>query len=225
MSGVRPVILATGEIYHVFNRGVERRNIFTCEREYRHVIDLIDYYRFSEVPMRFSQYQLLSKADRLTVYSGLKRKGLARVEIIAYCLMPNHFHFILRQVVDGGISDFISNVCNSHSRYFNIKHTRVGPLFQGPFKAVRVETEEQLTHLSRYVHLNPVTAFIINERSLDGYQWSSLPEYLSGKERVVSPDPIMSIFKVIEKYREFIHDNIDYAKTIAKVKYYAIDNE
>ena len=225
MSGLRQVVLARGEIYHVFNRGVERRDIFTDKREYRHVIDLIDYYRFSDVPMRFSQFQLLSKADRVTVFSKIRQRKLVRVEVLAYCLMPNHFHFILKQVSDTGISDFVSNVCNSHSRYFNTKHSRVGPLFQGPFKAVRVETEEQLRHLSRYVHLNPVSAFVIDERLLDSYPWSSLSEYLTSQARIINPEPIMSVFKTTERYREFVHDNIDFAKSLAKIKYYAIDKE
>ena len=225
MANPRPVVLAVGETYHVFNRGVEKRTIFTDRREYNHFINLIDYYRFSNVPIRFSQYQLRSKNDRSTLFTKIKSSGLARVEVFAYCLMPNHFHFILKQVRDGGISSFMSDICNSHSRYFNIKHSRVGPLFQGPFKAIRVETEDQLIHLSRYVHLNPTSAFLIDEESLDGYPWSSLPEYLTSRIRIINPEPIMSTFKTREKYHQFVHDNIDFSRTIAKIKHAAIDND
>ncbi len=225
MPSQRPVVLATGEIYHVFNRGVEKRVIFCDKREYRHMVDLLDYYRFSEVPMRFSQFHLQSRADQLTITSKMRKNATRRVDILAYCLMPNHFHLMLRQVVDHGISDFLSNICNSHSRYFNTKHERSGPLFQGPFKAVRVSTEEQLIHLSRYIHLNPSTAYLVEEDGLDSYPWSSLPEYLTGKINIIDPKPIMSIFKTNKKYQQFVHDNADYAKTLGGVIREAIDYE
>jgi putative transposase len=225
MPSQRSVILATGEIYHIFNRGVERRVIFDGRHEYQHMVDLLDYYRFSEVPMRFSQFRLQSKTDQLTIVSNMKAKDLVRVEVLAYCLMPNHFHLMVKQVADHGISDFLSNICNSHSRYFNTKHERSGPLFQGPFKAVRVNTEEQLIHLSRYIHLNPSTAFLVGEDELDSYPWSSLPEYLSGKIHIIDPKPIMSIFKTNKKYQEFVHDNIDYTRTLGRIMHEAIDGE
>ena len=76
------------------------------------------------------------------------------MEIICYCLMPNHLHLLLRQLMDGGISKFMSNFANSYTRYFNTKSKRKGPVFEGKFKAKRIETDEQLLHLSRHIHLN-----------------------------------------------------------------------
>lgn len=85
------------------------------------------------------------------------------LEIISYCLMPNHFHLLVKQVIDHGIVKCLNNFSNSYTRYFNIRHDRVGPLFQGRFKAVRIETDEQLLQVSRYIHLNPVASSLIEE--------------------------------------------------------------
>lgn len=90
--------------------------------------------------------------------------------------MPNHFHLLLQQIRDGGITEFISKLTNSYTRYFNIRNKRIGPLFQGEFKAVHVETDEQLIHLSRYIHLNPIVSYIT--KKLESYQWFSYLEYL-----------------------------------------------
>jgi putative transposase len=77
--------------------------------------------------------------------------------------MPTHIHLVLRQLKDGGISKFMSNILNSYSRYFNIKHNRKGPLWEGRFRKVLVGSDEQLLHLTRYVHLNPVTACLVDK--------------------------------------------------------------
>src|SRR5258706_16455772 len=97
------------------------------------------------------------------------------VEIIAYCFMLNHFHFLIRQIREGGITEFVSKISNSYTKYFNVKYERVGPLLQGEFQAVHIETDEQLIHVSRYIHLNPTVNFIA--KTLDDYPWSSFHEY------------------------------------------------
>ncbi len=148
-----------------------------------------------------------------------------RVEIIAYCLMPNHYHLLLKQLTDHGISDFISLACNSYSKYYNNKHLRKGPLYEGPFKSNRVESNEQLVHLSRYVHLNPVASFLIKESELDEYSWSSLPEYLGAGDIMTDRDIVMSNFRSIENYRQFVHDRILDAQRLELIKHLAIDFE
>lgn len=225
MSSSRNVVLATEEIYHIFNRGVERRPIFTHKWEYRRALDTISYYRFLESPIRYSKYITLEKKRRIQLLEALLTSKL-QVDILAYCLMPNHFHLLLKQAADAGISRFVSKFCDSYSKYFNVKHDRVGPLFQGPFKAVRVESEEQLIHLSRYIHLNPTSSFLIKESELDSYPWSSLPEYLAPQGNTVSnPKCIGGLFKSPGKYRDFVHNQIDYAQKLEHIKHLVFDGE
>ncbi|MBI3956265.1 transposase [Candidatus Gottesmanbacteria bacterium] len=225
MSSNRNVVLATEEMYHIFNRGVERRPIFTDKWEYRRALDTIRYYRFSEPPIRYSKYIILEEKKRVQLLKALLTSQL-QVDILAFCLMPNHFHLLLKQTANSGISRFVSKFCDSYSKYFNIKHDRIGPLFQGPFKSVRVESEEQLIHLSRYIHLNPTSSFLIKESELDSYPWSSLPEYLASQGNTLSnPKLIGELFKSPSKYRDFVHNQVDYAQKMEHIKHLAFDEE
>jgi len=134
--------------------------------------------------------------------------------------MPNHFHFLLRQEKDKGITKFLANFSNSYTKYFNTRHKRVGPLLQGTFKSVWVETDEQLMHLSRYIHLNPLNSHIVKEDQIDYYEWSSFPEYLKcNNQYIVDTDLILNHFKNKEDYRSFIHDYIGYQKDISKIEH------
>ena len=135
--------------------------------------------------------------------------------------MPNHFHLIIKQVVENGISKFIGNVTNSYTRYFNTKNERVGPLFQGKFKAKRIETEEQFFHLSRYVHLNPYSSYVVKTlEDLENYPFSSLPEYL-GKVQTnfCTKEVILENFKNKTEYKRFLFDQVDYQKKLEEIKH------
>lgn len=138
--------------------------------------------------------------------------------------MPNHFHFLLRQSTEKGISVFISNITNAFTRYFNTKHKRAGPLFEGVFKAVHIESEEQLIHVSRYIHLNPVASSIIHDDELEGYRWSSYPEYLvTSPEEITQKELILDMFKSVEVYRAFVNNQIDYAKQLDVIKHLILE--
>lgn len=123
-------------------------------------MSLLDYYRFEHVPKSFSHYLTLSLADRASYRQSLDKTPIA-IDILAYCLMPNHFHLLAEQNSNHGILKKLSNIANGYAKYFNTKYHRVGSLFQGPFKAVLVETDEQLLHLSRYIHINPVVSGVV----------------------------------------------------------------
>jgi len=203
MATIRSVKFVNGYYYHVFNRGVERRSIFTSKNEYSRFIKTCMYYRFHSIGVRFSHFLDLSERKQYEALKNLDSRDWG-ITIICYCLMPNHFHFILKQEKDGQISKFISKVSNSYSKYFNLRHNRIGPLFQGIFKAVIVESDEQLVHLSRYIHINPVTSAVISQNDLGRYSWSSYKEYLSGKSYVCEPDIILKQFKSIYSYANFV---------------------
>lgn len=173
--------------YHVYNRGNRKQQIFLTDKDYKRFVEKAVFYK--------EKYQ---------------------IKIIAYCLMPNHFHFLMQQMMDNSISKFFSNLCNSQSKYFNIKYDTVGSLFQGRFKAKIVEKDEYLVHLSRYIHLNPITLLNTHDKNifsqLRGYKWSSLACYILGtKNKIVDPWPVLQLFSSknpSEDYKEFVSSNI-----------------
>ena len=215
-------LLVTDHYYHVFNRGVARQPIFKSRWDYKYALSALSYYRFVNPPMKLSYFRNLSLEQKEEAMLSMESGG-KYVEIVSFVLMPNHFHLLLKQTHDNGISKFISQFCNSYSRYFNTKYQRVGPLFQGRFKSVLVETTEQLIHLSRYIHLNPAASAVIAEKDLSSYEFSSLPEYLTGKSITVSPEIVLEQFNSRGAYEKFIADHVDYAKELEKIKHLTLE--
>lgn len=214
----RKIVFANGEIYHVVNRGVAQEPIFREKRDYDRVLAVIDFYRYFNPPLKFSHYNRLPQKQKENFLKDL-RKNNQLVEIIAFCVMPNHMHFLLKQLQDRGVPTFMRNFQNSYARYFNTKYKRIGALFQAMFKAVRIETDEQLLHVSRYIHLNPVTSYLIEVKDLVDYPWSSFPEYM-GKQpkRFTSPDLVLNFFKTKKDYHRFVLDQAEYQRDLAKIK-------
>ncbi len=172
--------------------------------------------------MRYSQFISLPLPAKETLWKKIQKENNPEIVIIAYCLMPNHFHIVLRQSTEGGITRFMANLSNSYTKYFNKKYRRVGSLFQGPFKAKHVETEEQLIHLTRYVHLNPVASFLIKLDDLESYPWSSFSEYLRENSDICDIEWIKSHFAKTEQYKKFVYDQADYAQKLEKIKHIAL---
>lgn len=223
MPSNRKIVFANNEHYHVFNRGVEKRSTFTNKYEFRRAIDTINFYSYGNLSIRYSKFLNLSKEKKTELLNSFKKDQL-QIEIIAFCLMGNHFHFLLKQLKDGGIVKYMAKFTNSYTKYFNTKHNRVGPLFQGVFKAVYIEDDEQLLHISRYIHLNPVTSFNIEAEKLKSYQWSSYPEYLGAiKTRMTNPTEILSYFKNLAEYEQFVLDQADYAEQLKNIEHLIID--
>lgn len=222
----RIYILATGEYYHVFNRSVDKRPIFASSRECKRAIDVMYYYSFDRPPIRFSKFLMLSDEQRNLMLDFLNKKG-SIVNFIAYCIMPNHFHFLLKQKVDYGISKFLANFQNSYAHYFNTKSERKGPIWQGQFKAVRIEDDLQLLHVSRYIHLNPYTSFVVpSVQALQGYTWSSLPEYIDLGTRdieICEKSAVLAHFNDREKYKQFVFDQADYQRKLEEIKHLVLE--
>jgi len=220
----RKTIFVNNEIYHTINRSIEEQTIFKGKRDYQRALDLIDFYRYNHPPLRFSHYNRLPKNEKEKFIKNLKENGKPVVEILAFCLMPNHFHFLLRQIREKGVQSFMRNFQDSFARYFNTKYHRVGLLFQGMFKAVRIETDEQLIHVSRYIHLNPVSSYIVEIGDLENYPWSSFPEYL-GKhpQGFTNPTPLLDFFKSRTAYKEFVFNQADYQRRLQKIKHLALE--
>lgn len=222
MSG-RKITFANQEYYHVFNRGISRQPICLNKKDYERIILTFSFYRFAQPPIKLSRLLQLPANQRQDFLKKIKKEGKKLVEIISFVIMPNHFHLLLRQNMDRGISIFLSNSINSYTRYFNTKYKREGNLFQGVFKAVHIETEEQLIHLSRYIHINPVVSFVVKREKLLDYPWSSLSDYLKTEPTMLDLDPVMVHFKSPKDYQSFVFDQIDYARKLEEVKHLLIE--
>lgn len=203
-----------GEYYHVFNRGVAKMQIFNNFNDYTRFLKTVAYYSIEGPKPRFSTF-----APTTTTLNKDKKI----VDVICYCLMPNHFHFLLRQTRRGGITEFVSKLSNSYTKYINVKNKRVGHLLQGNFKAVHVGTNEQLIHLSRYIHLNPVVGYVVKD--LNSYRWSSYLEYVnsSGSE-ICDKKIILDQFQSADEYKQFVLDQI-HGEEIEMIKHQLLESE
>jgi putative transposase len=218
----RNVYFADGEIYHIFNRGVAKMPIFKTPKYYQRFLNLVNYYRFANLPLCYSSFIKLYVEQRDMRFEKIVRSNDRHVAILAFCLMPNHFHFLLRQIGAEGITHFMRYLQNGYTKYFNLTSNRVGPLYQSAFKAVRIESDEQLLHVSRYIHLNPSTAYLLQKENLHTYQWSSLNGYLEDKLSLysfVDTNTILSFFRNKNAYGKFVYDQIAYQRELHIIRH------
>lgn len=196
--------------YHLYNRGVEKRDIFLDEQDYN---VFLSYLKIYLLPKDLVQLNLTLSSQKSTpkqkdqALKLIKLKNFHKtIDLVCYALMPNHFHLLVRQSQDDGIDHFLNALGTRYVGYFNRKYKRVGPLFQGVYKAVLVNSEEQLLHLSRYIHLNPLT---INKPNLP----SSLPEFLGRAETDwLQPEIVLGYFSKTNPtntYESFMKDYLD----------------
>jgi len=176
-------------IYHIYNRGVEKRDIFLKDKDYLRFI--VGLHEFNDRNPAFNLYRARNLFE-VGLRTRLKPQE-PPVSIFAFCLMPNHYHLMLQQKMDNGITEFMRKLGTGYTNYFNLKYNRVGPLFQGKFKAVLLEKEAHFLHLPHYIHLNPLDLKMPEWRNrkikdirkaidfLERYRWSSLPDYLGMK--------------------------------------------
>lgn len=222
----REIPLITEEFYHVFNKTIASQPAFCTKRDYKRFLETIFYYQNKTTPVRYSKFLILSTKEREGILESLKKQKNFMVEFISFCLMPNHFHLLLQQLEDSGISKFCSNLTNSYTRYFNVKNKRKGPLFQGKFKAVRIETDEQLLHVTRYIHLNPYTSYVVKTlEELATYPYSSLSEYLKlRKEKTVDKEQVLCHFKTLKSFKSFTFNQADYQRKLEHIKHLTFEN-
>lgn len=217
--------LVSGEIYHIFNRSIAEYQIFNNEKEFLRMIHLISFYRFEKITPKFSEFYRTLKRRKQEFFSLLEETTKNKeklIQIIAYCIMPTHFHLILRQIKDNGISTFMSNILSGYSHYFNITHKRKGPLYESRFNSILIQNDTQLLHLTRYVHLNPVTAHLTEKA--EEWKFSSYDEYLKKKpaqERICYFNDLLKIDP--ERYAFFVNDRKDYQRELANIKKLIID--
>lgn len=214
-----PIVI--DQIYHVFNRSVARQPVFLSNKDYQRALNIFFYYSYNNPPLRYSHYNRLPIDQKNQLLENLKNKGEKQIMMLAFCFMPNHIHFLIKEIKNNGISTFMRYLQNSYAKYFNIRTDRSGTLFQPMFKAVRIESDEQFIHVARYIHLNPLTAFIIKDiDDLAYYNWSSFPIYLSkDKSEVINKELLLSHFSSLNKFVEFTRDQVNYQRELDKLKH------
>lgn len=201
---------APNSYYHLYNRGVEKRSIFIDEQDYTVFTSYLKTYLLPKNTKRLQEIigdPLSSSKDKDQAIKLLRMNNFAgELTLLSYCLIPNHFHFLVRQKEINTIDCFMNSLFTRYSMYFNRKYHRVGTLFQGVYKAVLVNTDEQLLHLSRYIHRNPAS----QGEALQGYPHSSYPEYLVKRHtNWINTEIILAFFSKsgLNSYKSFVEDN------------------
>lgn len=189
---------ANGEFYHVYNRGVDKRKVFLTDADFVRFLKGMD--EFNSVDPIGSLYAKSFEKEKL---SGSTAKSEDLVDVVAYCLNSNHFHFILRQVSENGISEFMKRLSGGYTWYFNNRLKRSGTLFQGRFKAIHVDYNPYLLHLSAYVNLNNLA------HSISRAYRSSWSEY-NGEDNkgVCKKDIILDQFDGMNEYIRFAEETL-----------------
>lgn len=191
--------------YHVYNRGVEKRDIFQDDQDYRVFFSFLKSY-LSPINVQIV-HPLLEVTGPGPVRIRPLKSFFAEVSLLCYCLMPNHFHLLLHQIPPDGMQRFIQALCTSYTMYFNKKYKRIGHLFQGPYKAVFVDRDSYLLHVTRYIHLNSKEMTGPGPVSIREYPYSSYPYYLRLKQAAwLHPEHVLDYFRSAQSkdYRDFL---------------------
>lgn len=212
--------------YHVYNRGVEKRNIFSDKQDYTVFLHLLKYYLS---PKRKDEIHPLTEHPNVTLVRPRPLANLHQeVDLLVYCLMPNHFHLLIKQTTKDGMPKLIRRLITTYVMYFNRRHKRVGPLFQSNYKAALIDKDPYLLHVSRYIHLNPAE---LTKSDLVNYPYSSYIYYLGYKQAPwIKPNFLLSYFdssrnqpdlNLYLSYQEFVEINKEDPKET--VSHFAID--
>ena len=222
MTQIREDSLINGEYYHIFSRSISKFVIFNNSREFARMLEALTLYQFSNFDYKYSRYSDFDDKGKQLVWSKLLASNSKLVEIAVYCLMPTHFHLILKQIQNDGISKYLSKVLNSYTRYFNLKHKRIGPLWSGRFKNVLIRKNDQILHLTRYIHLNPVSSGLVDNPK--DWKFSSFGEYceVPGSSQICFFHNLIDLSA--DEYKKFVGDNIQHQLVLSKIKRLMIDD-
>ncbi len=226
---IRRPQLVNGEIYHIVLRAIESLKLFRDEKDYfRMIHDLFEFNDDDPVLSSFRNKIIKARNVLATVTERKKRKML--VEILAFCLMPNHIHLLVRQLREGGISKFMRKIGAGYGLYYNQKYERKGHLFDGRYRIVHIENQEQLKTVFVYIHTNPVAIIFPNwkEKGINNlknaikfleekYRWSSYPDYLEKKNfpSLTSREFLIKVMGGVRGCQEFVNGWLQFKKELA----------
>lgn len=195
--------------YHIYNRGIEKRNVFLEHNDYLYFLHVL-------------KTSLSPKPDKDQILVGKRtwpqKNYFKKIDLLAYCLMPNHFHLLVKQTTPTIISEFAKSLCTRYGMFFNKKYGRVGSLFQGPFKSVDIDNENYLLWITRYIHRNPV--------DFKNYKYSSYNDYLGlTNTSWINTKIILDYFSNNQAFIEFTEDTKNESKSDINMDFYSLESE
>ena len=250
---MRKTVFANEQYYHLYNRGVDKREVFLDEEDFLRFLTCLREFNRQEAIGSLYEKNLREKRNGSSApIRGAELPGPALVEIVAYCLNPNHYHLILKQNSEKGIERFMHKLSTGYTNYFNKKYKRSGALFQGRFKAIHIDSNEYLLHLSVYVNRNyfihgydeskileakPPRGGLASKISQNEWKYCSAPDYLGKrlgtlckKEIIlnqfsgrVSSTPTQGVELPVSIYAEFLEANANYFKDKKDLEKYILE--
>ena len=213
--GRRKVPLVAGCTYHVFNKSIAGFEIFRYDEEFLKLRETFCFYATAKLGQSYSVAVRQGRVKDPAVH------GPSRIRLIAYCLMPTHFHLIVQQRIEHGIEEYLQWVQASYARYFNKKVERGGPLFHGRFGARLITEDGDLLHMTRYVHLNPTSAGLVADPG--DWPWSSYQEYVECPAK----NPLCDYKSLVPlsplEYQRFAEDRLGYQRSLQIIKAHLMD--
>lgn len=218
---IRKDPLTNNYYYHIYSRSIAKYVIFNDREDFSRMLNNINLLRYCDFKYEYSKFSRLNPLIQNSIIENLK-EGAIHVKIIAYCLMPTHIHLILKQTADQGISKYMAKVLNSYAKFFNLKHRRLGPLWEGRFKSVLVSNDQQMFHLTQYIHLNPTSLKLVEKP--EGWQFSSCREYIDkipAKDKICSYDNLFDCSS--KEYQKLLVNRKSYQQKLSQIKNLLID--
>lgn len=198
--------------YHIFNKSISNFGIFQNDSNKKQLLRAFDFYNSI---IRKSSLSVFLRTNKDYYPDLLIPKADSIVKIISYCVMPDHYHFLIKVLKEKCVSKYMNDVENSFSRFFNTRFNRKGPLWQSSFESVRIRTNEQLLHVSRYIHLNPTTKNLVAKP--EDWIFSSYRNFINNEIVLREMVPEISIRSRVN-YKKFIEDRIDYQKKLKSIR-------
>jgi len=205
-----------GCFYHIFNKSIANFGIFTKSVNNIRFIQALDYYNNTKVEISLSVYLRTNLLD----VDLLIPKEQSVAKIISYCIMPDHYHLLVKIIDASKFSKYLNNVESSFTRFFNLKNNRKGPLWQSTVKSVYIESNEHLLHVSRYIHLNPTTKYLVGKP--EDWELSSYQYFIHNEKYLKNYVREISINSCVD-YKKFVENNIDYQRQLKQIRKLMID--
>lgn len=204
---MRSVPILKGGYYHIYNRGIKKQIIFHDRPDYVRFMFLM---LFFQSPVSIPQCNRYIKNYLLTNDYKISEALLSEilqdrvVELMNFCIMPNHFHATVHSLKDGSVGEYMHKVCNSYAKYYNLKYKNTGHVFQGSYKVKQYFDENDLVYLSAYIHRNPQELEKWKNRAIE-YPWSSYQDYLQSRwADLLIPDEILNRFQSNDEYYNYV---------------------